>query len=183
MVMNRLPLDRRPIRALVLAVVVLALATIDWSPDALPGSGSLPPAANGTAPLQFAMKNLHGADVQLDSFRGKVVFLNFWATWCGPCRAEIPDLISLQASHPDDVAVVGVVVMDRFGENVTRFASEMRINYPVLDGTGRPDIENAFAPLWGLPTTLVIDRHGHIVKRHSGIGSVEQFEREIRDLL
>ena len=179
--MHRLLLDRRTIRGLLLATAVLALCTIDWTPDALPGSP--PPAADTTAPLHLAMKNLQGTDVQLDTFGGKVILLNFWATWCGPCRAEIPDLISLQAAYPDDVAVVGVVVMDRFGENVTRFASEMKINYPVLDGTTRPDVENAFAPLWGLPTTVVIDRDGHIVKRHSGIGSMEQFERDIKALL
>jgi hypothetical protein len=93
------------------------------------------------------------------------------------------DLITLQAAYPDDVVVVGVVVRDRFGENVTRFASELSMNYPILNGTARSDVEEAFAPMWGLPTTIVIGRDGVIAKKHSGIGSKEQFERDIRSLL
>ena len=135
------------------------------------------------APLHFVLKDLRGVDVRLDSFKGKVILLNFWATWCGPCRAEVPDLISLHQTYPDNVVVLGVVVMDRFGDNVKRFASELKINDPVLDGTARQDVEDAYGPMWGLPTTIVIGRDGTIAKRHSGIGSREQFEREVKALL
>jgi thiol-disulfide isomerase/thioredoxin len=181
--MNSLPrsVGRKVILGLALAAVTVALATIDGTPDTF--SGSPPLATTAKAPLRFTLKDLNGADVRLDSFEGKVVLLNFWATWCGPCRAEIPDLIDLQAAYPDDVAVLGVVVLDRFGENVTRFASELNINYPILDGTARSDVEDAFAPMWGLPTTIFIGRDGLMAKKHSGIGSMEQFEREIRALL
>ena len=127
--------------------------------------------------LKFTLKNMNGLDVRLDSFKGKVVLVNFWATWCGPCRAEIPDSIELQNAYPNDVAVLGVVVMDRFGTHVKQFASEFQINYPVLDATSRTDVEDAYEPMWGLPTTMLIDRGGNVASRRSGIGSKEQFER------
>lgn len=141
------------------------------------------PEVAGTAPLHFTLKDLNGADVTLDSFKGKVILVNFWATWCGPCRAEIPDLIELQRAHAQDLIVVGVVVMDRFGDNVRRFASELEMNYPILDATSRSDVENAFGPMWGLPTTFIIGRDGTMIKRRSGIGSREQFERDLKPLL
>jgi len=174
-------LDRMAVVARPLAVVAVVLLIVSSNLDR--PIDSPPPVSNEKAPLHFILTDLTGAEVRLDAFAGKVVLLNFWATWCGPCRAEIPALINLQAAYPDDVAVVGIVVFDRFGENVTRFASELKINYPILNGTARSDVEEAFAPIWGLPTTIVIGRDGLIAKKRSGIGSMEQFEREIKALL
>lgn len=171
-------------RALLVAGVAALLATepgVQWLTRH--ASDSRPPAAPAGALLDFTLKDMNGIDLRLDSLRGKVVLVNFWATWCAPCRAEIPDLIELQRAYPDDLAVLGVVMMDRFGVNVTRFAEELQINYPILDATARTDIQEAFAPLWGLPTTIIIGRDGTVAKRRSGIGSKEQFEEDVKALL
>lgn len=133
--------------------------------------------------LGIALKDLSGNDVTLNSFRGKVIVLNLWATWCGPCRKEIPDLIKLQAAHPADLVVVGVVVQDKFGDKVKAFVREFRIPYPVLDGNDREDFEAAFGPFWGLPTSFVIDQMGRLHKKYQGQVTHQQLEREVSTLL
>ena len=133
--------------------------------------------------LNIALKDLNGNDVALHSYKGKVIVLNLWATWCGPCKREIPDLIKLQAAHPNDLVVVGVVVQDKFGDKVRAFVREFRIPYPVLDGNDREDLEDAFGPFWALPTSFVIDRHGRLRKKHQGQVTRQQLEREIRPLI
>lgn len=133
--------------------------------------------------LNIALKDLNGNDVTLHSYKGKVIVLNLWATWCGPCKMEIPDLIKLQAAHPNDLVVVGVVVQDKFGDQVRAFVREFRIPYPVLDGNDREDLEDAFGPFWALPTSFVIDRHGRLRKKHQGQVTRQQLEREIRPLI
>lgn len=133
--------------------------------------------------LNIALKDLSGKDVTLHSYKGKVIVLNLWATWCRPCRKEIPDLIKLQAAHPTDVVVVGVVLQDKFGEKVESFIRELGIPYPVLDGNDREDFENAFGPFWGLPTSFVIDRMGRLHKKHQGQVTLQQLEREVSTLL
>jgi len=97
-----------------------------------------------------------------------------------PLSRRDPDLIELQNAYPNDVAVLGVVVMDRFGTHVKQFASEFPINYPVLDATSRTDVEDAYAPMWGLPTTILIERGGNVTIRLSRSGSKEQFERDVK---
>jgi thiol-disulfide isomerase/thioredoxin len=140
-------------------------------------------AAEGKpAPLQFTLKDMNGVDVKLASFKGKVIVLNFWATWCGPCRAEIPSLVSLQTKYPQDLVVLGVSVDDPI-EKLKPYATEMKMNYPVLVGNGREDVQDAYGPLWGIPVSVFIDRDGKIAKKHSGIASREQFEQEIKSLL
>lgn len=177
-------------------VVALALLTMLSGPGYDPTAP--PPAADGgtgdaadfkvradvgqDAPLQFTMKDVNGVDVKLASFTGKVILINFWATWCGPCRVEIPDLMELQNAYRDDLVVLGVDVLDEF-DRVKPFAAEMKVNYPLLDGNNRKDVEEAFGPMWGLPTTVIIARDGKVHKRHSGIGTKEQFEHEIKILL
>jgi thiol-disulfide isomerase/thioredoxin len=168
-------------RRLVGGIAILAIAVVAiW---AWRRPSDTPPLATSQALLDFTLKDVNGLDVGLESFNGKVVLVNFWATWCGPCRAEIPDLIELQAAYPDDVAVLGIVVMDQFGANVRQFASELQINYPILDATTRPDLEDPYGPMWGLPTTVILDRKGNLAKRRSGIGSKEQFELDVQSLL
>lgn len=140
-------------------------------------------AVGSPAPFTFTLKNLDGADVPLESFKGKVVLINFWATWCGPCKAEIPDLAELQREHGDNLAVVGIVVLDSFGEKVRTMAAELGVNYPVLDGNDNADLERAYGPMWGLPTSVVIGRDGRVAKRQTGAATKRQFDSMIKPLL
>lgn len=140
-------------------------------------------AMEGTlAPLDFTLKDMNGIDVNLASFKGKVIVLNFWATWCGPCKAEIPDLVSLQAQYRDDLVVVGISVDDS-ADKMRQYAEQLGINYPLLVGNGRDDVQNAYGPIWGIPVSVIIDREGRIAKKYPGIASREQFEREIAPLI
>jgi thiol-disulfide isomerase/thioredoxin len=134
------------------------------------------------APLDYTLKDINGADVSLASFEGKVIVINFWATWCGPCKIEIPDLIELQEQYKDDVVILGVSVDDT-PEKMKPYAEQMKINYPLLVGLGRDDFQDTYGPLWGIPVSVFINREGKIHKKHSGIASKEQFEREIRAAL
>ena len=155
-----------------------------------------PPAADGSvasdvndnvapgtvAPLDFTLKDMNGIDVRLASFKGKVILINFWATWCGPCRIEIPYLIELQEEYGDDLVVLGVSIDDT-AEQLMPYATEMCVNYPLLVGNGRQDFQDAYGPFWGIPVTVFVARDGLIHKKHSGIASKAQFEHEITSLL
>ena len=139
-------------------------------------------ATGKVAPLNFTVKDMNGADVHLASFKGKVILLNFWATWCHPCKEEIPDLITLQNQYKDDVVVLGFSVDDK-PEDLREYAAEYKMNYPVLVGAGHENIQEAYGPMWGVPVTVIIGRDGKIAKKQSGIRSLEQFDREIKRLL
>jgi len=176
--------------ALVLLTVMPGPEAIDPnapppSADAEAAAGASAPddAVNGKpAPLNFTLKDMNGIDVRLASFKGKVILLNFWATWCGPCRVEIPYLIELQRQYGDDLVILGVSVDDPM-EKLKPYATEMKINYPLLVGSGRQDFQDAYGPFWGIPVTVFVSRDGRIHKKHSGIASKEQFEHEITSLL
>jgi thiol-disulfide isomerase/thioredoxin len=182
---------------LAMAAVTLALALIWIAPGiehvdepvtaGSPGGGSPGEPedaafAGKPARLDFKLKDMNGVDVKLDSFKGKVILINFWATWCGPCKAEIPSLVELQAKYADDLVVLGFSVDDP-AEKMKPYAEEYKVNYPLLVGNGREDVQNAFGPLLGIPVSVIIGRDGIIAKKHTGIASKEQFEREIQALL
>ncbi len=136
-----------------------------------------------TAPLDFVVKDMNGADVKLADYKGKVVMLNFWATWCGPCKVEIPMFTELQTKYKDQgLAFLGISVDDA-PEQLRPFAQEYRMNYPVLIGDGRDDVQNAFGPMFGIPVTLLIARDGTICTRYLGPRPKERFERDIKALL
>jgi thiol-disulfide isomerase/thioredoxin len=134
------------------------------------------------APLGYTLKDMNGADVRLESFRGKVILLNFWATWCHPCKDEIPDLIALQDQYKDDLVVLGFSVDDT-PKDLKEYAAKYKMNYPVLVGAGHENIQEAYGPMWAVPVTVIIDRDGKIAKKQLGIRTLEQFEREIKRLL
>jgi thiol-disulfide isomerase/thioredoxin len=134
------------------------------------------------APLGYTLKDMNGADVRLESFRGKVILLNFWATWCHPCKDEIPDLITLQDQYKDDIVVLGFSIDDT-PKDLKEYAEQYKINYPVLVGAGHENIQEAYGPMWAVPVTVIIGRDGKIAKKQVGIRSLEQFEREIKRLL
>jgi thiol-disulfide isomerase/thioredoxin len=133
------------------------------------------------APLDFTLQDMHGVDVELASYRGRVILLNFWATWCPPCRVEIPDLVAVQEAYGDDLVVLGLSVDDT-PEMLQAFAAEFQMNYPVLVGLGRDEIQEAYG-IHGLPVSVVIDRDGRIAMKQSRLASREQLERWIEPLL
>ena len=178
-----------------MAAVGVALVLLTLMPGTEIDPNAPPPAANADdsepndaaltgkpAPLNFTLKDMNGIDVKLASFKGKVIVINFWATWCGPCRVEIPYLIELQRQYGEDLVVLGVSVDDP-AEKLKPYAVEMKINYPLLVGNGRQDFQDAYGPFWGIPVTVFVSRDGLIHRKHSGIASKEQFEHEITSLL
>jgi peroxiredoxin len=135
------------------------------------------------AMLDIALKDLKNEDVSLATYKGKVILLDFWATWCGPCQIEIPGFIELQNKYGEQgFQVIGVSVDDRL-EQLTPYAEQMKMNYPVLQGLGRDDFFDAYPPVAGLPTTMIISRDGRICSTHAGFTAKDTFENEIRALL
>jgi len=131
---------------------------------------------------QFALKDLNGRTVQLSTYRGKVVLINFWATWCPPCRAEMPDLIRLQreyASH--GLQIIGITYPPENKNRVRRFARSLKVNYPIILGTR--EIRARFSSEEILPLTVVIDRDGKVNDIISGILLPEEFDEQIKPLL
>ena len=135
----------------------------------------------GMAKLDMTMKDMSGADFKLADQKGKVILLNFWATWCGPCRAEIPDFVSVYNDYKDKGFVIVGVLTEDSPDQVAPFASEMKMNYPLTVIT--PQMEDAYGPLFGLPASVLIARDGSVCKRHFGPMSKEMLEKEVKRLL
>jgi peroxiredoxin len=145
-------------------------------------SGQCDPRAR-PANFDFVLKDIDGRDVRLADYRGQVIMLNFWATWCGPCKYEIPAFVALQDKYRDQGVVFLGFSVDDTVEQLRPFAEQYRMNYPVLVGAGRDDVQEAYGPIWGIPVTVMISRDGKICKRHMGLATQEQFEKEIEALL
>jgi len=131
---------------------------------------------------QFTLRDLNGSTVRLRAYRGKVVLINFWATWCPPCRAEMPDLIRLQreyASH--GLQIIGITYPPETKTRVQRFARSLKVNYPIILGTRQ--IRARFSSEETLPLTVVIDRDGKVTDIISGILLPEEFDEKIKPLL
>jgi peroxiredoxin len=136
---------------------LLALCTILSNPAS---------AAQGTAP-DFTLNDINGKKVNLSEFRGKVVVLNFWATWCGPCRAEMPSLNNLYNEYKDKGLVVLAVSMDTSEKPVKSFVKELKLAFPVLMDKDKAVSFDEYAVL-GLPTTFLIDKNGGVIEKIMG---------------
>jgi len=165
-----------------------ATLSADVTPAASHGSGGAAPDAGACmadakpANFDFTMKDLDGKDVSLSSYKGKVVLLNFWATWCGPCKAEIPGFVGLQEKYKDDLVIVGFSVDDP-ADKAKAFAAEYKMNYPILLGEGREDVQDAYGPIWGIPASFLISKDGKVCRKHLGIAPTAVFEKEIVALM
>jgi cytochrome c biogenesis protein CcmG/thiol:disulfide interchange protein DsbE len=184
------------VSALALALLTLA-GPLEWpfggsgrSADGVehtePGGiadGEACPADAKPANLNYTLKDVNGRDVRLSEFKGKVILLDFWATWCGPCKVEIPWFVEFQEKYgPAGLQVVGVSVDDT-QERLTPFVTQFKMNYAVLQGLGHDDLQEEYGPLWGIPVTMLISRDGRICSRHTGMGTKEAFESAIKSLL
>jgi len=135
------------------------------------------------AKLDFSFKDITGKKVSLSDFKGKVILLDFWATWCVPCKQEIPGFIELQKKYGDrGLQIIGLSVDDSMNMAKT-YATQMKMNYPILLAEGKEDILKAYDPIPSIPVSIIIDRGGRIVSRHLGIASMDLFEKEIVPLL
>jgi peroxiredoxin len=145
-----------------------------------PGTCSQP---EGTVNFDFTMKNKEGADVRLADYKGKVILLNFWATWCAPCKVEIPEFAEVYHQYKDrGFEILGVLAMDNPSPNdLEAFTSAFKMEYPVL--REHEDFANAHGPIWALPTSFIIDRRGAICTKVVGPISRDTLEREIKGLL
>jgi thiol-disulfide isomerase/thioredoxin len=145
-------------------------------PEARPGCDE-----TGRAKYDFTLKNEYNVPVKMTDFQGKVVLLNFWATWCGPCKSEIPSFVELYSKYKDKGLVIVGVSIDDSPAQLQAFMKEFRMNYPVLQM--KPEVEDFWGPFYGYPTTFLIARDGSICTKHLGPVSKEDGEREIKALL
>lgn len=127
--------------------------------------------------VDFQLLDLSGQKHALSDYRGRWVIINFWATWCGPCIKEIPELVELQRKYRTTVQVLGINFEQSTTNNIRRYGNQLDINYPILRITDEPLVP--FEPLKGLPTTFIVSPEGKISHRHLGPMSYEQLKRWI----
>jgi thiol-disulfide isomerase/thioredoxin len=129
----------------------------------------------------FTMKNLDGKEVKLSDYRGKIVFINFWATWCGPCRHEVPVFVELQEEYNDNLVILGISLDQGDLSVVPKFAEEYNINYEVLYGTAQ--VVATYGGINSIPTTFIVDRDGYLRDGRVGFPGKEYFTKVIADLM
>ncbi len=136
---------------------------------------------SGKAAPSWTLKDPDGKTVSSDNFKGKVVILDFWATWCPPCRMEIPNFVELQEKYKEKGLVVVGISLDEGPSVVKTFMRENKINYPMV--MGNSTVAEKYSSDDGIPTTFLIDRQGHVVAKHVGFTEKETFDKEIQKLL
>jgi len=130
----------------------------------------------------FALTDSAGSPVKLSAYKGKVVLLDFWATWCGGCKVEIPWYVEFQNKYRHDgLTAIGVSMDDDGWKSVKPFLEEHKLNYPVV--IGNQDLASRYGGLPSLPMTLLIDRDGTIAESHAGMVDKDAFEKKIKTLL
>jgi thiol-disulfide isomerase/thioredoxin len=185
----RKPMSGRWIMAIAAAGAV-ALLTVPMLINAAKSPGDAAKLASahgatcsgeGMAKLDFTLKDHNGATVKLADYKGKVILLNFWGSWCGPCKMEIPGFIELQDQYRDKgFVIVGLAVEDT-PDAVRAYASEAKINYPLA--MVQDDVEETYGPIYGLPMSFIIARDGSICQKHLGPVSKQAVEQEIKSLM
>jgi peroxiredoxin len=137
----------------------------------------------GPAKLDFTVKDMNGASVTLADYKGKVILLNFWATWCGPCKLEIPAFVELYDQYKDQgFVILGMLTDDTpSADELRAFVTEYKMNYPIL--YSQEEISDAFGPIYGIPTSFFIGRDGSICEKHMGPATKTEFERTLKSLL
>lgn len=163
-----------------LALTGAALIQYSWEPGGLSARVGNPQERK-SAP-DFALADATGSSVRLSAYKGKVVLLNFWATWCGPCKVEIPWFVEFEKTYNGrGFAVLGVSLDEDGWAVVKPYIEQKNVNYRVVVGNG--DTAKQFGGVESLPTTLLIDRDGKIAAEHVGLTSRSTYQDEIEQLL
>lgn len=181
---------RMNVRKLLL-LVAAGLGLLGGTRAILPRTSSAAPAGDSNPPVIRFVKNpelapplqaqdLLGKPVNKDNWAGKVVLINFWATWCPPCREEIPELLELKKEYKDRLEIVGISEDDDPPESVLKFARQKGMTYPIVMAT--PELVDVYG-VAALPTSFLIDTQGRVVQKHSGLYPMESYDLEVRSLL
>src|ERR1700736_1823539 len=145
-------------------------------------SGSAPRIAKSTVAPDFSLESLDGKNIRLSDLRGKAVLLNFWATWCSPCKIEMPWFVELQNQYGSQgLQIVGVAMDDASKEDIAKFAKDMGVNYPVL--IGREAVGDSYGGIPALPETFFIGRDGKVVDKILGLRGKSEIEDAIKKAL
>ena len=164
---------------IVVVVAALALAACSRMGN---GPGGVRSVMERKAAPNFSLKDADGRTVQLSDYRGKVVLLNFWATWCPPCKIEIPWFIEFEREHKGEgFAVIGVAMDDEGWEAVKPYVRDAGVNYRVL--LGADSVAQLYGGVDSLPTTFVIDREGRVAAVHIGLVGKDTYEKDLREVL
>jgi len=131
--------------------------------------------------LDFTLKLTDGKDIKLSDHKGKIVIIDFWATWCPPCRRGIPDLVEIQKKYQKEVLIIGISLDNETKPDVIPFMKQYRINYPVA--YGNMEVVTAFGNIQAIPTSFIIDQAGKIVDKHIGLVDKLVYINKITELL
>ena len=174
------PRGRNPLALVVVAVAVAAMLFFGLHMSRRSESNAR--IMKSTPAPDFTLESLNGGTVRLSDLRGKAVLLNFWATWCGPCKIETPWLVELQNQYgPQGLQIVGVEAGDDGKEDIAKFVKDMGINYPIL--IGKDTVGDAYGGIPALPETFFIGRDGKIVDKSLGLHGRSEIEDSIKKAL
>ena len=175
-------MKRNPYILVVLGAVVAVMLWAGVHVARKNNVGGVAGNVQGQAAPDFQLQTLDGKNMKLSDFRGKAILLNFWATWCGPCKIEMPWFVELQKQYgPEGLQIVGVAMDDSSTEDITKFVKEMGVNYPIL--LGKESVGQSYGGVGVLPTTFFIDRDGKLVAREFGLQSRSVFVDHIKQAL
>ena len=161
--------------------IAVVLGTVGW-PDKPAVHKPLKPEASRKKAPDFELKDVNGKVVHLSDYKGKVVLLDFWATWCGPCGIEIPWFTEFQRKYKDrGFTVLGVSMDDGGWKDVKPFVAEKKINYQIVLGDDKTS--DQYGDVEALPTTFMVDREGRIASIHVGLVDKKEFDDAIQKLL
>src|SRR5271163_1222515 len=173
---------RSPLVLVVVAFVVALMLYFGYHEVRRPGAASAPQIAQSTVAPDFSLESLDGKTMRLSDFRGKAVLLNFWATWCGPCKIEMPWFVDLQNQYRSQgLQIVGVAMDDASKEDISKFAKDMGVNYPIL--IGKESVGDQYGGVPALPESFLISRDGKIVDKIIGLRGKADIEEAIKKAL
>ena len=173
-------MKRNPMVLVVVALVVALMLYVGF--HMARRTGSTPRIAKSTVAPDFSLESLDGKSVRLSDLRGKAVLLNFWATWCGPCKIEMPWFVELQNQYgAQGLQIIGVAMDDASKEDIAKFAKDMGVNYPIL--IGKESIGDQYGGIPALPETFFIGRDGTMVDKIIGLKGKSEIEDAVKKAL